>query len=152
MQSQSFEIRQNGSVKSGTFRYTLTHDNKIIYSGHIVIGAWFFTKAEDTSGTYEVDPGLLMSGNFLVGKQFKIGPVNFSVDGFAEGYRTVGISVDGQNLSGVVLIDTTSPMIKIKKLTTQVRVPILGTLNITADPVNSWKRFLRWLPIQIISR
>lgn len=146
IKTQNFVVKPNGSVKGGSASYSVdTVTGEINYAGQISVGVWFFSKNVSVQNKYTVDPSLLDSDALKKqGDTITLGNVVFTALSVNPGYTVVTLRVTGQSMTGTIILDTSGLIVGISKVNAVVGAPILGILQIEADPVVSLLSYFKF--------
>ena len=143
-------------MKSGTASYVANTDTgELNYDASVTVGFLFVKKTQKASGKYTVDPRLLTPAALTkVGDQITLGQVTFTAEDIQPGTTKVGLTIQGQGLSGYAILDTSGQFIRVEYLFAQGKVGPLS-LTIEADEVKAgfpvvsrksfWSRFCEFL-------
>jgi len=134
-QQQNYIIKKNGAIKGGTASYSVDFETgEIKYDASAIGGFLFFTKTYAFSGTYKVDPELLKSANLRESGELRIETLKFFVTSVHPNHVEVDLEVEGKDMKGEAIIDTSQEFVKVDSMLALARV---AGFEITLDVVEA---------------
>ncbi len=134
-QNEKYIIANTGGITGNTADYTLDLDTGVVsYDLDLraqVGSGWFaIKKSVVQSGSYQVSLVQLQSSNLKApGGKVDIQNLHFVVQHVDGNIATVGVTMDGQNVSGTAQIDISQPVIKLVSLQATAKL-FLCTFNL----------------------
>lgn len=116
IQSQKFSVSKSGVVRGGDASYSADLDTGMIDYSYSIKKPWPLSPIEGSS-RYLADPQELLSSFFKKsGDKLTIGPVTFTATTIVPGETDVEIAIEGLNMTGSAVLDTSGTYFKILKI------------------------------------
>jgi len=117
IQSQKFSISKSGVVRGGEASYSADTDTGEINYNYEIDKPWPLSPITGAD-KYSANPQELLSSFFKnVGDKLTIGPVTFTATVIVPGETDVSITIEGKNIQGSAVLDTSGTYFKIRSLT-----------------------------------
>lgn len=120
MITQNFKVTPKGIIKNGKLQLAVDPSSgDVAYVGSVTAGWWLFTKTIPLSGTYKIDPALLLSANCKPGKVINLGLFSLTVTSLNAQMKSASCNVKltGDNpMHGSALLGLGYPQIRISSI------------------------------------
>ena len=133
--TENLAIASDGRITGGSGTVIIDPAGEVYYSGVVTYCMWFVHGSQTVpQASYPVPPADLQS-SFLtaVGQTITFGPVILTVLSLSPGVATMSINVQGQNISGTAVLDTSGPVIQLQSASVNATVPVLGDVTINVQ-------------------
>jgi len=93
--TQKFNVVPQGYIQKGSVGFSAnTVTGEITADEDILAGVFIFTKTIQESGSYKIDPSMLLSANIKIGMKLVAGPLSVTVISVVNNVATLHVVID----------------------------------------------------------